>query len=521
MTASPSEAGGIRRADIMAALSIATDLTMGQPLEFALTSCVLAMRLGERLKLDDAAMSDVFAEALLRYIGCNADTDVLASLLGDEIAMRGDFARVDAGRPGEVLPLMIRYLRQANAGASPLRLAAAVIGGLGALHGSTKEMFAGHCEVAQRLAVRLGFGDSVLRALGQLYERWDGRGMPRGLKGEEISVAVRVVALAQDAVTFYRLGGVDAARRIARERRGGAYDPAMVDCFCTHAETALAGLQQTPAWDEVLQLDPAPGGFLDAAQLDQAFRAMGDFVDIKSPFTRGHSTAVAALARDAAERARMSAAEISLAERAALLHDIGQVGISSSVWERRGPLSEREREQVRLHPYYTERILARPADLASIGAIAGLHHERVDGSGYHRAAAAHGIPAVARLVAAADVYQALLEARPHRGAMAPEQAAAVVRDEARGGRLDGDAVSAVLSAAGHRTPRKRPPDQLTDREREVVRLLARGQSMKQVAMALTIAPKTVDNHVQRIYAKCGVSTRAGLAMYAMENDLLH
>src|SRR5690349_1346205 len=227
-------AAPVRLAELIAALSLATDLGMGHPLEHALCSCVLAVRLGEALGLDAPALREVYYQALLRYIGCNAETHTLAAVVGDELAMRRDFAAIDNGNQGAVLNLMLRYIRQANAGAPPLQLAREVVRGL--LAGpAIQASFAGHCEVAQRLGARLGFEAPIIVALGQLYERWDGRGLPRGLKGEEIAPAVLIVALAQDALTVRRLGGVDAAVGMARQRSGGAYDPRMVDCFCGQA----------------------------------------------------------------------------------------------------------------------------------------------------------------------------------------------------------------------------------------------------------------------------------------------
>jgi DNA-binding CsgD family transcriptional regulator len=205
-----------------------------------------------------------------------------------------------------------------------------------------------------------------------------------------------------------------------------------------------------------------------------------------------------------------------------LLHDLGRVGISAGVWTKAGPLTEREWEQVRLHPYYTERILARSPALAPIGALAALHCERLDGSGYHRRLPASLLSPAARLLAAADVYRALLEPRPHRPAHTPAAAAAELGRAAQAGGLESDAVRCVLVAAGQPLKKARParPAQLTERELDVLRLIARGHSIKQMAQQLTISPKTVDTHIQHIYEKVGVSTRAGATLFAIEHDLL-
>jgi HD-GYP domain-containing protein (c-di-GMP phosphodiesterase class II) len=511
----------IRLAELMAALSLATDLGMGQPLEFALCSCVLAVRIGAGSGLSDTELREVYYQALLRYIGCNAETHMLAAIVGDEIALRSEYAAVDSGKPAQVLSVMARFIRQANAGLPALQMAQTVLRGLLDAGRNVPDFFAGHCEVAQRLAERMGFEAPIVRGLGQLYARWDGKGVPN-TKGEAITPAVRIVSLAQDAVTFQRLGGLDAAVAMARERSGSAYDPRLAAYFCEHARDLLADLAEEPSWEAVLALEPGPRRLLTEAQLDTACRAMADFTDLKSPYTLGHSSGVADLAAGAAERCGLPADDISLIWRAALLHDIGRVGISAGIWGKPGPLSDREWERVRMHPYYTERILARPAALARLGALAALHHERLDGSGYHRGAPAAILSPAARILAAADAYQAMTEPRPHRPPHAPDSAADTLRREARAGRLDAEAVSGVLAAAGHKVhPARRDlVAGLSAREIEVLRLVARGHSNKQIAAQLTIADKTVDNHIQHIYNKIGVSTRAGATLFALENDLL-
>ncbi|MFN8456425.1 MAG: HD domain-containing phosphohydrolase [Anaerolineae bacterium] len=511
----------VRLAELMVALSLATDLGMGQPLEFALSSCVLAVRLGEALGLSDEALREIYYQALLRYIGCNVDTHLLAAIVGDEMALRADFATIDNGKPVEIVSLFLRYIRQTNAGAPPFEMLRAMAQGLLNMS-QAKASFAGHCEVAQRLAERMGFAGNIVYALGQLYERWDGKGAPKGLKGDAIAPAVLVVTLAQDALIFQRLRGVEAAVAIARQRKGSAYAPYIVECFCQHAASLCRGLDAELTWDTVLALEPGRQERLSAAQFDVACQAMADFVDIKSVYTLGHSPGVAVLAAAAAQRAGLPPADVVALRRAGLLHDLGRTGVSTGIWDKSGPLSEREWEKVRLHPYYTERILARPASLAQLGTLAGLHHERLDGSGYHRGLLAAMLSPAARILAAADVYQALTEPRPHRPAFSIEAAIAEIRREMQAGRLDSEAVNCVLAAAGHRVApsRREQVGGLSEREVEVLRLLARGHSTKQIAAALVISPKTADHHIQHIYTKIGVSTRAGATLFALEHNLL-
>ena len=512
----------IRLVELMAALSLATDLGMGQPMEYALCVCILSTRIGEALGLSEDELRGVYYLALLRHIGCNVETYRMAEIYGDELALRADFASVDSRNTSQVLALVTRYIQQANEGSSPHHLARMIEQGLLATPSLMQEAFTGFCEVAQRLAERLGFSESITIALGQIFERWDGQGIPGKVKGENLSLSMRIVTLAQDAITFHRLEGVEAAVTMARERKGTLYDPHIVDCFCQRATHLLMGLEQEPRWDVVLAYEPGRRASLSAEQFDNACRAIADFADIKSPYTLGHSVGVAELAAKAAHGCGLSNEETVNIRWAGLLHDIGRVGISAGIWGKPGPLSTREWERVRMHPYYTERVLARPGILARLGTLASLHHERLDGSGYYREISANMLSPAARILAAADVYHAMIEPRPHRPALTPEQAAEQLRREAHVGRLEGEAVNQVLAAAGHaiRTSRHQQVFGLSARQVEVLRLIARGYTIKQIAQILTLSDKTVDNHIQHIYNKIDVSTRAGATLFAMEQNLL-
>jgi HD-GYP domain-containing protein (c-di-GMP phosphodiesterase class II) len=519
--ASTADVTGIRRAEIVAALSIATDLALGQPVEFALRSCVLGVGLGECLGYGPKERAEIYWQSLLRYIGCNADAHVMAALFGDETSFRHDFALIDTGAAGEVLRLVFRHIREANAELPPLATLRVVLDGMARSRRMAEENLRGHCDVAQRLAERLGFGDSTIACLGQIYERWDGRGLPERLKGEAIAPAVRVVTLAQEYIALADAHGADEAVATIARRRGKAYDPAIADCFARSARELLPRLAESAWLDTVLRLEPEPHALLDEAAFDEACLAMADFIDVKSPFTLGHSRAVAKLAEAAAGEAGLPAADVVLLRRAGLLHDIGMAGVASSVLVKEGPLSEREWEQVRLHPYHAERILGRPPALARLAEIVGRHHERLDGTGYHRGLRADALSMPARILAAAEAYRSMREARSHRAALSPTHAEGEMRREVRAGRLDGDAVAAVLAAAGHRVSsvRRSALSDLTPREIEVLELIAAGRSMKEIGRILGISPKTVDNHIQHLYAKIEVKTRVGAALFAVEHGI--
>jgi HD-GYP domain-containing protein (c-di-GMP phosphodiesterase class II) len=511
----------VRLAELMAALSTATDLAMGQPMEQAMASCIVAVRLGEAAGFGLQDLRDAYYQALLRYIGCNADTAWLASIVGDEITLRQEFSLLDTADAPAVLALMLRSIRNANAGLSGLRLVQAIVRGMAQLPQVQSSFFPGHCEVASRLAERLGFGESFVKSVGQLYARWDGKGVP-ALKGEAIAPAMQVVSLAQDAVNFHRAGGLDAVRKMAKERSGKAHAPRLCAIVLGDADALLAGLDSEPIWEQVLAIEPGEPVRLSAWQLDAACEAMGDFIDLKSPHHLGHSRRVAELAAQAARQLQLGDEEVARVRRAGWLHDIGRAGVSAGFANITGPLTDRQWEQMRLHPYHTERILARPAALADVAAIASLHHERLDGSGYAKGVKAAGLSVAARILAAADRYCALRESRPHRAALGESDAADRLLTEAREGRLDPSAVDAVLRCAGHHLSRQRAaaPAGLTDRECEVLRHLARGATLKQVARDLGLSVKTVDRHVQNIYAKAGVSTRAAATLFAVEHGLL-
>lgn len=497
------------------ALSLATDLGMGQPMEWALRSCLLGVRLGEELGLGNEELTDVYYLALLHYVGCTADSHQTAEMFGDEISALGYFAKMDAGNPQEFAGLVSRHAGWTSTESAPDYAFEAV-------RQWAKESNLGRCEVAENLAGRMGFGKRIQRSLWQLFERWDGKGLPDGLKEEELALPVRVVQLAQDAETFYRMGDVEAAVTVVQGRSGGAYDPSVAGLFCRSAPRLLASLKEGSAWDAVLAAEPGEQSGLYEEEFDAAARAMADFADLKSPYLTGHSRGVSALAEEAARRCGLPVDAAKAARRAGLLHDLGRVGVPTSIWDKSGSLTEGEWERVRLHPYYTERILARPGALAQLGAMAGLHHERLDGSGYHRGLSAASLSPIDRILAAADAYHAMTEPRPHRKALTPEAAAEKLQEEARAGRIEGESASAVLEAAGHRVRRTRRKlaGGLSEREIEVLQLLSRGLSNRQIAQRLYISPKTVGHHVGRIYSKIGISTRPAATLYAMQHDLL-
>jgi putative nucleotidyltransferase with HDIG domain len=515
MSVQPTAA--VSAGDVLAALSLATDLGTDQPLEHGLRTAVLCSHLAAAAGGDEALRADAYHLGLVHSIGCTSDAHEVAAAYGDDRTVRSDFATIDSARSSELMAFLWRRTAESRAPHVVAFAGAVLAGARRARSGLTA-----HCEVGQRFAARLGLPDGVRDALWHVFERWDGKGLPRGSAGAQIPRVARLLHLARDADVLWRVGGVERVRATLEARSGGAYDPELADLARSELPRALEALDGQPAWEAAMQARPAHPAALAGDALDGACRVIGEFADLKSIFTLGHSLAVAELAEAAAWRLGLAEADVVVVRRAGLVHDVGRVAVSTGVWEKAAPLSTGEWERVRLHPYFGERVLARCDGLASVCAVAARHHERLDGSGYHRGAAARDLPLGARVLAAADACQAMTEPRPHRAALTPQAAAGELDREVAAGRLDGDAVAAVLQAIGVRAgaaPRAFAAG-LTAREVEVLRLVARGHSNKAIAAALGVSPKTVGHHVAHVYAKAGVSTRAAAALFAVEHGLL-
>jgi DNA-binding CsgD family transcriptional regulator len=504
----------VRAPEVIGALCLATDLGMGFPFEHGLQTTLIATRLADTLGVDPATASEAYYASLLSHAGCTTDAHLTAEVFGG--ALTTNFNPVMYGPPRQVFVGLLRSLP--DPGGPALARAAQAARRLPRMARAAGPQFAAMCEVGRMLAEGVGLPPSVQGLLAYLMARWDGKDPLGAAKGEGIPLPMRIVHVAVDAAFQRLLGGEEHAARVVRRNAGHGLDPEVAACLADNAPKILALDREASAWEEALAGEPRPHLTLEREAIERALAAMGNFADLISPYLTGHSAAVAELAAAAAPRCRIDAPEAL--RRAALVHDLGRVAIGARTWQRPGPLSADEWEQVRLHPYQTERVLSRSPFLAALAPVAGAHHERLDGSGYHRGCRGAELPVPARVLAAADAYQAMREPRPHREPLAPERAAEILGEEASGGRLDADAVAAVIEAAGQRAPRIERPAGLTEREAEVVAMLARGLQTKQVARALGISAKTADRHVQNAYGKIGVSTRAAATLFAMEHGLV-
>jgi HD-GYP domain-containing protein (c-di-GMP phosphodiesterase class II) len=463
---------------VVGALSIATDLGTGQPLEHALRSATLAVRLGELAGASPQQLSDTYYVALLHASGCTSNGHEATLLFGEDIEHRAAFYLVDTSNPAEVLAFYKAYV---GAGHSP-EVREKMLEAALADPARARASFAAMCEVAQRFAGWLGLGEEIHAALEFVFARWDGRGLP-DTAGDAIPLPMRLLHVARDISLFVSAAGPDEARAVIERRTGSAYDPRLAELAKENFDDLLADLDDTRMWDQAIDAEPTPLRWIQGDDIDAAFGAFAAIAGLKSPWLREHSTNVADLAEAAAWRMDLPAESVALVRRAALAHDLGRVGVSNAIWEKPGPLGFGEWERVRLAPHFTERAFAQSQSLAPIGLLAGSHHERCDGSGYHRGTRGTALDRTACILAAADSYGAMREARPYRPALAADAAEEELLREAKEGRLDADAVDAVLGASGHRVrqrPRELPAD-LTERELEVLLVLVHGGSNREIA----------------------------------------
>jgi HD-GYP domain-containing protein (c-di-GMP phosphodiesterase class II) len=505
---------GIRQAEIIVALSLATDLGTGHPMEWALNSALLGIRLGEVLGLDEQALREIYYVALLRYIGCTADIETRVDLFGDDPAVAGSqYAFMDVTNPNEMMAWIDRYVGQGkNADQRMLTMQK--------MPTAMPTHIRSHCEVAQFFVERLGFSGIVQDSIQQTYERWDGLGMPNGLKTDDLTLVTRITQLAQDVEAYRRAGRDEEIVTVVEQRANTAYDPDIAEIFCRHADELMAGFEQEISVKTILAAEPGEHRYLTDEEFDAAALVMADFIDLLSPSC--HSRTVASLAASAGQAYGLPSSDVKALERMGWLHDIGKISVPAGIWTKTRSLTGSEWERVRLHPYYTERILAHSPLLSQLGTCAALHHERLDGSGYHRGMSGNTLSPTARILAAANFYAARVEPRPFRPALSPENAAEELRKEIRAGKLDSDAGKAVLSAAGHRVApvRQDRVAGLSEREIEVLRLITQGYSNRQMGESLKVAETTIGTHIAHIYDKLNVSTRAAATLFAIQNGLL-
>jgi HD-GYP domain-containing protein (c-di-GMP phosphodiesterase class II) len=510
----------LRLGEFVATLALAQDNAFGQPLESQLRSCLLASWTAEAGGFPKDVRETTYWVSLLRYIGCTGHAHEVATVFGDEIAIRAATLTHDAANPAEVMRDVFDYATRGRSKDEAEQVVKVIQ--QTALQWAVHN-FASGCEVADMLVQRLDFGPEVRDALKYTFERWNGHGFPNQAAGEAIPLPMRIVHLSQDMEAIARLFSHEKALEAVRDRRDRTYDPVVADLFIEHGAEWLDRLSTTEPWDAVLALEPEPHHMLEGETLDRALEVAADFIDLKSPWMSGHSRRCAQLATDAARLLGFNDADVGTVRRAALVHDFGTTAMPNSIWDKPGSLTRAEFDRVELHPMLTEQMLRRSPALAALNPAASAHHEKSDGSGYHKRIRADAVDPGACLLAAVEIYVGMTGERAHRGASSAEEAASELLRLASSGATEPRTTRAVLVAAGHGEPRARTvtrpklPGGLTRRESDVLHLAARGLTTQQIGERLRISTKTADHHIQHIYRKIGVSTRAAAALWATQH----
>jgi HD-GYP domain-containing protein (c-di-GMP phosphodiesterase class II)/DNA-binding CsgD family transcriptional regulator len=507
----------IRLAELLGSLSFAGDLGRGQPMGHVLRTTRIAMAVAEKAGVPSGQLADVYFTGLLVHAGCTAGAaDFAAFLANDDLSAQKDFCLCDPDNFGQMIGWMRRYVARGRPlPARVLRMMQLMSKG----ENGFQDIEQGCSEVGARIAARLGLTEATQLGLYAICETWNGKG-PHKEKGEDIPLAGRIVNVSMIMEVFFSERGVAAAKEAANLRKGKSFDPIIAAAAAELCDDAgfWDGLRQEEPWTSVLDLEPGEKRFTDESALDDFALALADIVDLKSGNASIHSRQTAELAEKLAMRLQLPATEVDLTRRAALVHDVGLIAVPAFLVERGSVWSETDFERFRLHTYYTERILARSDVLKPIGNVAASHHEHVDGGGYHRGLSAAQMSMPARLVATASAFMEASESEPGQD---PEAIVALLQSR---GTLDGDCVAAlraeIAGSATFTPPRRSWPADLTDREVEVLRLVASGCSLKEAAGRLVISDHTARHHLESVYSKAGVSSRAGVTLFAVENGLI-
>jgi HD-GYP domain-containing protein (c-di-GMP phosphodiesterase class II) len=523
MPSNLSDTPKIRMAEVLGAFSLATDLGMALPFGQALRACYIAMRIAHELGLATEEEAVLYYSTLLMHSGCAASSSVMAALIhADEMEASRDLTRRDYGNPLEIIGWLTRnvapeapsyvraqYIFQAIANAPRFR----------------REGEIGTCEVGALMARRLGMPGGVEQTLLHLYEHWDGTGY-KHLRQEQIPICARIVEPASMLEIFHETRGRAAMENLAAAQRGKIFAPQVTDAFLSLTKDAhfWEELTSEDLRDVVLDFEPdSPHKFIRTDEFDNVVLAFADFADAKSIATLGHAKGTAQVAEAIAQRMGLGTDEVNTIRRAALLHDLGLVAIGVNIIEKQAPLTAAEQEKMRLHPYYTERILSSVPLLRPLAPIAGAHHEWINGAGYYRGLAGAALPLGARILAVADEFQDLTEDYRGHPAQTPEDAYKTLKPQV-GTQLAAECYEALAQVLGvalsKSSARREYPARLTAREVEVLRLVAKGFTNKQIAKQFVLSEKTVGHHVEHIYNKIGVSTRAAAVFFALEHDLI-
>jgi putative nucleotidyltransferase with HDIG domain len=443
MTDAPDSA--VRLAELVGALSYALDMTEGQPAGHSIRVCWIGMHIGKAVGMDTGALADLYYTLLLKDIGCSSNAARLCQLyLADDLALKRDYKFVDSSLP-QLLNFVLSHTGMKAGLAERFRTLVNIARNGGEL---ARELIETRCNRGADIARQMRFSEVVAQGILDLDEHWDGGGHPLGLAGAEISAGGRIALLSQVIDVFYKGSGAQEAMREIRRRSGVWFDPALVAAFEQVAADPefWAGLGARDVEQRVMALEPSRRMLtVDEDYLDDIAAAFAKVIDAKSPYTSGHSDRVALFTDMVAEELGVPAGDRRRLQRAALLHDIGKLGVSNQILDKPGKLDPLEWVEMKNHAAEGERILSHIAAFADLARVAGSHHERLDGTGYPRGLAGDALDRDTRIVAIADVFDALTADRPYRAAMPVAEAFAIMRADV-GGKFDPDCFAALERA---------------------------------------------------------------------------
>ncbi|MCA9102186.1 MAG: HD domain-containing protein [Planctomycetales bacterium] len=434
----------IRFSEIISALSVALDITQGHPEGHSMRSALIGMRLAEQLRLSSNESSALFYALLLKDLGCSSNAAKMAYLFGnDDQRVKRSARMIDWTKPGQC----IRHC-WTNCGSEEtstlgkLKRVASIMS-LGAEGG--RKIAEVRCERGADIARMLNLPEATARAIYDLDEHWNGRGNPRGLRGEDISLLGRICCLAQTVEVFFSTFGLEAALDIAIERRGRWFDPDLVDALLAlRSESAFWQRLESPnPADALSHVEPQDAVMIaDETCLDRVAEAFAQVVDAKSPWTYQHSTRVAEITVGIARQFNCPTDVVRDLRRAALLHDVGKLGVSNRILDKPGRPTDAEFAEIRKHAEYSHRILQRIEAFQELAEVAGAHHERLDGRGYHRGLSAEQLPWATRALTVADIFEAMSAKRPYRDAMSWEEICELLHNDVGAG-VDAECVAAL------------------------------------------------------------------------------
>jgi HD-GYP domain-containing protein (c-di-GMP phosphodiesterase class II) len=435
----------IRLAELLSALCHALDMTEGQPAGHCVRCCWIGMHIGREIGLGETKLWELYYTLLLKDLGCSSNAARICQLyLTDDLSFKHDFKQIDGSLP-QALRFVLAHTGLQAGLAERFRALINLFQNGGEI---ARELIDTRCQRGAEIARQMRFGEAVAQGIQNLDEHWDGSGMPSRISGPAIPIYARIALMAQVVDVFHTANGADAARREVASRSGTWFDPQLVEVFARiAARTAFwKMLSSERLQEEIFALEPAQrAAMVDEDYLDDIAAAFAQVIDSKSPYTSGHSNRVTLFTDLIAEEMSLPADKRRWLKRAALLHDIGKLGVSNAILDKPGKLDADEWEAMKSHAALTETILSRIGAFADLARIAGAHHERLDGKGYPRGLKAHEIVLETRIISTADVFDALTADRPYRKAFPVAKALAIMAEDV-GKAFDPDCFAALRRA---------------------------------------------------------------------------